>query len=94
MGAPLGNQNAVKAKRWQQAIDRALEKRSRVAGIDELDRLAEKFLDAVDSANKDAIPGFSAFGDRLDGKPAQQVALTGADDGPIVVKFESGDSNL
>ena len=32
--------------------------------------------------------------DRLDGKPAQQVALTGADDGPIVVKFESGDSNL
>jgi hypothetical protein len=25
--------------------------------------------------------------DRLDGKPAQQVALTGADDGPLVVEI-------
>mgnify|MGYP001616949004 CR=1 FL=1 len=87
MGAPLGNQNAVKAKRWQQAIDRALEKRSKADGIAELDRLAEKFLDCVDTGAKDFIPGFSALGDRLDGKPAQQVALTGADDGPLVVEI-------
>ena len=43
-GAPLGNQNAVKAKRWQQAIDRALERRSKAAGIEALDELAEKLL--------------------------------------------------
>ena len=48
MAAPLGNQNAVKAKRWQQAIDRALAKKSKSAGIEELDRLAEKFLETVE----------------------------------------------
>ena len=86
MAAPLGNQNAVKAKRWYQAIDRALEKRSKAAGIEELDRLAEKFLDAVDAGAKDFMPGFSALGDRLDGKPKQQIEATGADDGPLVVQ--------
>lgn len=80
MAAPLGNQNAVKAKRWQQAIDRALEKRSKAAGIEELDRLAEKFLAEVEA---EGISGFKELGDRLDGKPAQ--AITGADGGPLVV---------
>jgi hypothetical protein len=89
MGAPLGNKNAVKAKRWQQAIDRALEKKSKAAGIEELDRLAEKFLDCVDAGAKDYMPGFSALGDRLDGKPKQQIEATGADDGPLRIIHES-----
>ena len=89
MGAPLGNQNAVKAKRWQQAIDRALEKRSKADGIAELDRLAEKFLDCVDSGAKDFIPGFSALGDRLDGKPAQQLQLQGDEAQPLKIIHES-----
>ena len=89
MGAPLGNQNAVKAKRWQQAIDRALSKRSKAEGIEELDRLAEKFLDCVDRGDKDFIPGFSALGDRLDGKPAQQVQLSGDADAPLKIIHES-----
>ena len=88
-GAPLGNQNAVKAKRWQQAIDRALEKRSKTSGIEELDRLAEKFLDCVDTGAKDFMPGFGALGDRLDGKPKQQIEATGADDGPLRIVHES-----
>jgi hypothetical protein len=87
MGAPLGNQNAVKAKRWQQAIDRALEKKSKAAGIEELDRLAEKFLDCVDAGAKDYMPGFSALGDRLDGKPKQQIEASGPDGGAIVTKI-------
>ena len=89
MGAPIGNQNAVKAKRWQQAIDRALEKRSKAEGIQELDRLAEKFLDCVDAGAKDFMPGFSALGDRLDGKPAQQVQLSGDADAPLKIVHES-----
>ena len=93
-GAPLGNQNAVKAKRWQQAIDRALEKRSKAAGIEELDRLAEKFLDTIEDMTigtekrGPSIAGFVDLADRLDGKPSQ--AITGADGGPLtieVVKF-------
>lgn len=100
MGAPLGNQNAVKAKRWQQAIDRALTRRAKSEQIQELDRLADVYLDTVEAMTEGtekrgpSIDGFRDLADRLDGKPAQQVALTGADDGPIVVKFESGDSNL
>ena len=49
MGAPLGNQNAVKAKRWQQAIDRALERRSKSEAIAELDRLADVYLDTIEA---------------------------------------------
>lgn len=88
-GGQPGNQNAVKAKRWNQAIDRALAKRSKGDGIKALDELAEKFLDAVEEAaqgNEKRGPSFSGFDhlrDTLDGKPAQ--AITGADGGPIEV---------
>ena len=80
-GAPIGNQNAVKAKRWQQAIDRALEKRSKADGIAELDKLAEEFLEAV---RAEGITGFRELGDRVDGKPAQ--AITGADGGNLILE--------
>jgi len=83
-GAPLGNHNAVKAKRWQQAIDRALERRSKASGIEELDRLADKFIECVDTGSKDFMPGFHALGDRLDGKPAQ--AITGPDGGALQIQ--------
>jgi len=88
-GAPLGNQNAVKAKRWQQAIDRALERRSKAAGIEELDRLAEKYLDTVEvMADKPAhargsVSGFETLGDRLDGKPPQALEHSGPDGQPL-----------
>jgi len=73
VGAPIGNQNAVKAKRWQAAIDRALEKRSKADGIAELDALAEEFLDAV---RAEGIAGFRELGDRIDGKPSQELQHT------------------
>lgn len=91
MGAPLGNQNAVKAKRWQQAIDRALEKRSKAAGIEELDRLAEEFLDTVGAmgqGTKPSIAGFAELGDRLDGKSAQSLTVGGDPDNPLVTRIE------
>lgn len=82
MGAPLGNQNAIKAKRWSDAIDRALEKRSKGDGIKALDDLAEKFLDEVEAAG---INGYKELADRLDGKAPQ--AITGADGGPLTVEI-------
>lgn len=95
MGAPVGNQNAVKAKRWQQAIDRALEKRAKSDGIAELDRLAELYLDTIEDMTVGtekrgpSIAGFVDLADRLDGKPAQTVQGPG-DDGEhkAVVKIE------
>lgn len=81
MAAPIGNQNAVKAKRWEQAITRALAKRSKGDAIKALDKLAEQFLDEVEKAG---INGFKELADRLDGKPAQ--AITGADGGPVQIE--------
>jgi hypothetical protein len=79
-GAPVGNQNAARAKVWRAAIMRALERRKpadeRIAAIDEL---AEKLLELVSAGDLGAL---KEFGDRLDGKPAQ--AIVGDDDAPPV----------
>lgn len=80
MGAPAGNQNAVKGKRWTQAITRALSKRSKAAGIEELDRLAEVYLATVEAMTEStekrgpSIAGFSDLRDTLDGRPAQAIS--------------------
>ena len=75
-GAPIGNTNAAKENRWAQAIDRALAQRSRAAGIQALDVLAEKLLLNCDAGDMTAL---KELGDRLDGKPKQalDVAATG-----------------
>lgn len=80
MAAPLGNQNAAKAKIWHAAIMRALDRRtqSRADGKKEIDALAEKLLDLVSEGD---LPALKEFGDRIDGKPAQ--AIVGPDGGPI-----------
>lgn len=71
MAAPLGNNNNVKGKRWQQAIDRALERRGRGDRIRALDDLADKYLEEVE---RSGILGYREFGDRMDGKAVQTLA--------------------
>lgn len=68
MGAPVGNQNAAKAKLWTAAISRALDKRAGGDKVKALDELAEKFLTACDEGD---LSAFKELGDRLEGKPAQ-----------------------
>ena len=87
MAAPLGNKNAVKNRPWSEAINRALlaDDGKRLRGI------AEKIVTLAEGGDVQAL---KEIGDRLDGKPAQQVALTGADDGPLVVKITQSDSGL
>lgn len=80
MGAPLGNQNAVKAKRWEQAISRALELRSRRDQIEALDELAEVLLSKAADGDMAAL---KELGDRLDGKPAQAIVGGGEGSEPI-----------
>ena len=91
MGAPLGNKNGAKAKRWSAAIDRALERRAGVSlrtAQEELDDLADKFLTAVENGQSDFLPGYRELGDRLEGKAAQSVAVTGEDGGPVELGFK------
>jgi hypothetical protein len=82
-GAPEGNTNAAKGARWRAAIDRALARRSKAEGIQELDRLADKFLDEVEAQG---INGYKELGDRLDGKAHQ--TLSGPNDSPLLAGID------
>lgn len=83
MGAPTGNKNAAKAKVWHAAILRALDKRGAGDRVAALDELAGKLLDLVSTGDLQAL---KEFGDRLDGKPAQAVTVSGDDEGgPIQI---------
>lgn len=90
IGGQPGNTNAAKGRRWQDAINRALERRSKAAGIEELDRLADEFLAEVEA---EGINGFKELGDRLDGKPAQALEHSGPNGEPLVVKITSKDAD-
>lgn len=69
-GGQEGNQNSIKGRRWNAAINRALAKKSKASGIEELDRLAETFLQEVEASG---IVGFKELADRLDGRPAAML---------------------
>ena len=84
MGAPLGNQNYLKGRRWRDAIDRALAKRTTASGgVEALDGLAEKLLALADQSD---IQALKELADRLDGKPSQSIDLGSDPDRPVVQK--------
>ncbi len=91
VGGQPGNQNAVKAKRWQQAIDRALARRCKSDGIAELDRLADVYLDTIEEMTlatekrSPSIAGLADLADRLDGRPAQSVTHAGDAESPLQI---------
>ena len=91
MGAPLGNTNGIKGKRWTKAIENALAKRSKATGMEELDRLAEEFLDDVEESG---VNGFKELGDRLEGRAMQRVELGNTDGEPFVIKVDASEANL
>lgn len=92
MAAPQGNQNAAKAKQWTAAIERALERMGdpsidpdspipRAPKAKAMDELADTFVRGVKAGE---LPFFREFGDRIDGKPSQQLEHTGAGGGSMV----------
>lgn len=78
-GAPFGNQNGKKAKQWEQALKKAL---ARTGGSVEegLARVADKLVAAAETGDQWAI---KEIGDRIDGKAAQQVTVSGDPDAPL-----------
>ena len=71
-GAPIGNQNAAKAKVWSAAIKRALERRIPLDQlIKVIDELADKLIDLCAAGD---LPALKELGDRLEGKVTQVVA--------------------
>jgi hypothetical protein len=77
-GGQPGNQNAVKSKRWQQAILRALARASSKDVDTGLDSAADKLIALAMDGDKWAL---EELGDRVDGKPAQAVTVAGDEDG-------------
>lgn len=73
MAAQIGNQYAAKARLWSRAIERALRKRSKSEQLEALDELAEHLLDLC--SEKD-LAALKELGDRLDGRPSQQLIAT------------------
>jgi hypothetical protein len=83
-GAPQGNQNAAKGKRWTLALEQAMAKmdESRVDGWTTMQLLAQQLVNEAMSGD---IAALKEIGDRFEGKPKQQLEHTGVNDGPIRV---------
>lgn len=85
-GAPKGNQNAAKGKRWQDALVKALAQyENKDAGIEmgqALAKIAEKVVALALTGDKDS---WQEIGNRLDGKPAQALEHSGPDGVPLHV---------
>lgn len=85
-GAPIGNQNAVRAKRFRSAVERALAREGKGNFDKGLNKLADKL---VSLAKKGESWALREVADRLDGKVAQAVELTGANGGELVIRDAS-----
>lgn len=77
-GAPAGNKNAQKGKRWLEALDKALkqytDKSKKIEAGQALDRIARM---VVKEALDGAYWAIEEVGNRLDGKPSQSIDFTG-----------------
>lgn len=87
MGAPLGNQNAAKPKRWKLAIEKALERRGYESAKDAHDALVDIADKLLASASDGDIQALKELGNRLDGMPTQEH--TGADGNPLTIVLQS-----
>lgn len=79
-GAPLGNQNAKKAKLWEQALKRALARASNSTVDAGLDKIADKVVAQAMEGSRFAVDEIAV---RMDGKPAQPLIGGDDDDPPI-----------
>jgi hypothetical protein len=87
IGAQPGNQNAKKAKRWQDALNKALARfesdELKVKAGEALDKVAETVVQQALAGNKDA---WQEISQRLDGKVPQALIGGDEDDAPIRIE--------
>lgn len=79
MAAPVGNQFAAKAKKFEGALKRSL---ARNDGA--LNRIADALVTAAEAGEPWAL---AMVADRLDGRPKQQTEVTGANGGALVISW-------
>lgn len=76
MAAPKGNQNAAKGKDFKDALRKALAN----GGKSRLPDIAKVLVDKACEGEQWAV---QEVANRLDGRPAQEVAVTGEGGGPL-----------
>lgn len=85
---PPGNTNSSAEKRsFANAVRRA-------AVQNDGERLRKVVDRLFDNAEAGEVQAIKEIADRLDGKPAQQVNLAGADGEPLHIVFEQKDSSV
>lgn len=85
MAAPKKAVGPKSDKEWREAIRLAVHE-VRGAGKSKVKALRMLANTLVDKALEGDVSALKEIGDRLDGKPAQAVALTDADGGPLTVQ--------
>lgn len=79
LGAQPGNQNAKKGKLFEQALKKALARRSNENCSAGLDIIADKLVASAINGEQWAI---KEIGDRIDGKPAQSIYMGDEENNP------------
>jgi hypothetical protein len=74
MAAPIGNQNARKAKEWFDALRKEAIQKGTLAKVAKL---------VCEKAEIGEVWAIQELANRFDGKPAQAVEVSGADGGPV-----------
>ena len=86
MARPVGSTNE---KSWRYALVKAVNRRTSGKGNPKkLDMIADKCADQAMNGESWAV---REVGDRLDGKPAQAIAIKGDPDSPVVFNLRLGD---
>jgi len=81
MAGTLGNTNSSAENRlWGNTIRRAA-----VQDAERMRRIAEKLMELAEAGD---IQAMKEIGDRLDGKPKQQLEASGPDGGPIQIGWQ------
>ena len=79
MAAPKGNNNAAKGREWANALERALKlyesKKRKISRGQALERIANTVIEEALDGGMWAV---QEIGNRMDGKAAQSVELTGS----------------
>lgn len=87
-GAPVGNQNAAKGRRFQKAVERVLARK--YGDVDKgYEALASVYVELAEARDSQMLRDMA---DRVDGKPAQ--AITGPDGEPLTVHFIAKDESV
>lgn len=90
-GAPRGNTNATKGTHWRDAINAALDNKSRALGMSALQACADKLIAMALDGDLGAL---KELGDRMDGKPKQQVDLGNASEQGLFVRVLYGQQSV